>query len=112
MSQYTPDAWVIVKISSKEHGSHYRVMAGWYGGFAGSDSWKMNSGIVGYTEDEYGYHFYGESGSVYHCNRNIERFTGYMRVVFDSFVSDFRDEAKGSTLEHIDFAQFALDFKP
>lgn len=71
MATYTPDRWVVVKIISPKYGIVYKVLATWYGGYAGSDSWKLNSGI---TRAEYvpgdtqGYwNFYGSSGSVYRC---------------------------------------------
>ena len=40
----TPDKWVVLKI---EHEGNiiYKVFASWYGGYLGSDSWKLNSGI-------------------------------------------------------------------
>jgi hypothetical protein len=70
MSKYVPDRWIIIKITS-EKGSHYRVFASWYGGFAGSDSWKLNSGIMSVTLDDHNYfHFIGSSGSVYSCHKN------------------------------------------
>ena len=45
MSDYSPDRWVVVKIvTAKER--LYKVFASWSGGYGGSDSWKMNSGIT------------------------------------------------------------------
>jgi len=77
MNEYTPDCWIIIKITS-EKGSHYRLFASWYGGFAGSDSWKMNSGITSVTLDDAGYfHFNGTSGSVYYCRKNSYNISSY-----------------------------------
>ena len=45
MSDYTPDRWVIVKIVTPKE-RLYKVFASWSGGYNGSDSWKMNSGIT------------------------------------------------------------------
>ena len=42
MSDYTPDRWVIVEINSPEHGKIRKVLGSWYGGYLGSDSWRMN----------------------------------------------------------------------
>lgn len=84
MSDYTPDKWMVIKITSKK-GSHYRVFACWYGGFTGSDSWKMNSGITSATQDENGYHFTGSSGSVYHCHKNGYGTSGYGASVLAGF---------------------------
>ena len=44
----TPDKWLVLKI-----GDLYKVYGTWYGGYLGSDSWKINSGIVKVEEDEY-----------------------------------------------------------
>jgi hypothetical protein len=69
MSEYTPDRWQVVKIAH-DKASHYRVFASWYGGWAGSDSWKLNSGITKVTFDGDFYHFEGSSGSVYVCHKD------------------------------------------
>jgi len=67
MSEYTPDNWVVIKI--KVGNPHYRVLAGWSGGYTTGDSWKLNSGIIKVKEDDRSYHFYGLSGSVYCCGK-------------------------------------------
>jgi hypothetical protein len=60
---YTPDRWLLIKINGKD--PHYRVFASWYGGYLGSDSWRMNSGVTKVSEDDEFYRFHGSSGSVY-----------------------------------------------
>jgi hypothetical protein len=70
MSDYTPDRWVVVEIAGKDQPRLYKVFASWYGGFAGSDSWKLNSGITKVVPDDDGYAFHGSSGSVYYCGKN------------------------------------------
>jgi len=45
MSDYTPDRWAIVHITSLDHPPIDKVVGSWYGGYGGSDSWRMNSGI-------------------------------------------------------------------
>lgn len=45
MREYTPDSWVPVLIESEEHGKIYKILCSWYGGFAGSDYWKLSSGV-------------------------------------------------------------------
>jgi len=62
---YTPDNWVIIKFPD-----HYRILAGWSGGYATGDSWRMNSGITEYTQDGDYHCFKGSSGSVYMCHKN------------------------------------------
>jgi hypothetical protein len=67
MSNYFPDNWVIIKIKGDD--PHYRVLAGWSGGYATGDSWRINSGITKVTEDDSSYHFYGFSSSIYRCGK-------------------------------------------
>lgn len=68
MAEYTPDNWIVIKLDGKDD-PHYRVLAGWSGGFTTGDSWKLNSGITNVEETEKHYLFYGSSGSVYKCNK-------------------------------------------
>ena len=65
---YIPDNWVIIKIKGED--PHYRVLAGWSGGYTTDDSWRMNSGItkVEFRHDQY--IFYGSSGSQYICHKD------------------------------------------
>ena len=68
MSEYTPDNWVVLKITSGEE-TFYKVLGGWSGGYLDGDSWRMNSGITGVEKQAYLYGFYGSSGSVYWCHQ-------------------------------------------
>jgi hypothetical protein len=67
MSDYTPDRWVVVKIGDE---NLYKVFACWFGGYAGSDSWKLNSGITSAAFENDVYYFNGSSGSVYECHKD------------------------------------------
>ena len=64
---YNPDNWVIIK--NKGDDPHYRVLAGWSGGYTTGDSWRMNSGITSVTEDDDAFYFAGSTGSVYRCHK-------------------------------------------
>ena len=93
MSDYTPDKWVVVKITIGKE-MIYKVFACWYGGFAGSDSWKMNSGIVKVELVNDCYEFHGHSESVYHCHKNCYGTNGYGGRVLQNFIdkADFKIE--------------------
>ena len=67
MTQYSPDCWVVIRVSGDN--THYRVLAGWSGGYTSGDSWKLNSGITHVTEGDNHYHFHGSSGSCYSCHK-------------------------------------------
>jgi hypothetical protein len=69
MSEYIPDKWVVVKITGPNSTPIHKVFACWYGGWAGSDSWKLNSGITEATLEGFVYSFEGSSGSVYQCHK-------------------------------------------
>jgi hypothetical protein len=69
MSDYIPDRWVVVKITTKKE-RLYKVFASWVGGFASADSWKLNSGITRATLVDDTWEFDGYSGSVYTCHKN------------------------------------------
>ncbi len=69
MTEYTPDNWVVLKITSSEETLLYKVLGGWSGGYLDGDSWRMNSGITGVEKQAYLYGFYGSSGSVYWCHQ-------------------------------------------
>lgn len=47
MSEYLPDKFVLIDYGT-DHSpkERYAVLAGFYGGFAGSNSWKRSSSIV------------------------------------------------------------------
>lgn len=87
MSEYIPDVWVIVEIAGNKvvDSPYHRVLAGWSGGYTGSDVWKMNSGITRIVEHENHYSIYGTTGSVYQCNKGCERFNSYTSSIFASF---------------------------
>ena len=70
MSEYIPDRWVVVKITGNDVPPIHKVFACWFGGYAGSDSWKLNSGITKATLEGFVYSFEGSSGSVYECHKD------------------------------------------
>jgi len=67
MNEYIPDNWVVIKMEGDE--PHYRVLAGWNGGYLDGSSWKINSGITRVENDDDRYNFYGLSGSCYSCHK-------------------------------------------
>lgn len=67
MSNHYPDNWVIIKIKGDD--PHYRILAGWSGGYTTGDSWRMSSGITKVEEEEEDYFFFGSSGSAYRCGK-------------------------------------------
>jgi hypothetical protein len=107
MSKYHPDAWVIIKITS-DSGTFYKVLAGWYGGYANGDSWKINSGITKVDKVDGVYQFSGYSGSSYFCHEDIERLTGLTAGVLASYQKDVEGTA---TIEVVPVSEVIEYFK-
>ena len=96
MSDYRPDRWVVVRIvTAKER--LYKVFATWSGGYGGSDSWKMNSGITraGLVDDHW--EFDGYSGSVYSCHKEAYGTNSYGGSVLQNFIDKM--PSQGATME-------------
>ena len=97
MSEYRPDKWLVVKITGKDTPPVHKVFACWYGGYAGSDSWKLNSGITKATLEGYVYSFEGSSGSVYECHKDYYGTNGYGADVLVNMIA--RAGMNGVTIE-------------
>jgi len=97
MSDYHPDKWIVVKITGNDLPPVYKVFACWYGGYAGSDSWKLNSGITKATLEGFVYSFEGSSGSVYHCHIDAYGTSGYGGGVLSGMIE--RSAKHGITIE-------------
>lgn len=80
MNKYSPDGWVLLKIKD-----YCKVFGSWAGVYTGSDSWRINSGIVKVEEDGDYILFYGASGSCYSCHKDTENsITSYNWSVVNS----------------------------
>lgn len=88
---YRPDRWVMLKIESKEYGVVYKVLASWYGGFGGSDSWKLSSGNTDVKVLDLGYEFLQTSGSTYACHKDSYGMSGYTSSIFNSWLTSAQD---------------------
>jgi hypothetical protein len=95
MSECTPDRWVIVHITSKEHPPIDKVIGSWYGGYGGSDSWRMNSGIEKIEDKGDFYNIHGYSGSVYQCYKGCEGMSSYTRAVMSNMATLLEESGKG-----------------
>ena len=96
MNDYTPDRWVIIKITT-ETDHLYKVLACWYGGYTGSDSWRVNSGIMQAELIDQHWQFSGHSGSIYSCHQSAYGTSGYGSGVLQNFINRAQD--RGATVE-------------
>lgn len=91
MSEYTPDKWVVVKITGNDLPPVHKVFACWYGGYLGSDSWQLNSGITKATLEGNVYSFEGSSGSVYHCHKDVYGTNSYGHGVLHNMIDNAKN---------------------
>lgn len=94
MSTYTPDLWVVLEFKEKDSEEvNRKVLASWYGGYAGSDSWKLSSGITEIVDTETHHEIHNHSGSVYRCRKDAMGMSGYTTGVYENFVKQLKDKA-------------------
>ena len=91
MSDYIPDSWVVVKITT-ETDVIYKVLAGCSGGYHYGDSWRLNSGISIVFEREDSVDFYGNSGSLYKCRKGLYGLRMVTAGIYNDMVSRFGDK--------------------
>ena len=84
MSEYTPDKWVVIEIAM-DNTTVQRILSSWYGGWAGSDSWRLSSGITEVEELDDSYIIKNESGSVYTCFKDRYGMSAYAMSVLEDF---------------------------
>ena len=109
MSDYNPDKWLVVKITGKDTPPIYKVFACWYGGYLGSDSWKLNSGITKVTDKNDYFFFDGSSGSVYACRKGSYGANAYGHGILQNMID--RVETTGGTVEILPEETNWLDIK-
>ena len=88
---YTPDSWVLLKINNPKD-PHYRVLAGWSGGYLSGDSWRLNSGITRHEFDGDYWYFYGSSGSCYKCYVDSYCMRNIMGSVYRELVDKYGED--------------------
>ena len=85
MNTYTPDNWVILKMTSPDDVC-YKVLAGWYGGYTTGDSWKLSSGIIDITSTDSYFLFPQHSGSTYLCHKSQEKLSMMTSSMLDGWL--------------------------
>jgi hypothetical protein len=91
MSDYSPDRWTVLRIHATGQ-IIYKVFASWSGGYTGSDSWKLNSGITRATLVEDRWEFDGSSGSVYSCHKDSYGTNGYGQAVLNNLLTQAQEQ--------------------
>lgn len=99
MNDYTPDRWVIIEINS-EHGKIRKILSSWYGGFAGSDEWRMSSGVTEVVDKDDHYEIHNHSGSIYTCYKNSIGMSSYTSRVYNNYLEEMKKV--GATMEVVE----------
>jgi hypothetical protein len=97
MNIHQPDRFVIFKLKN-DNGFLYKVLGGWIGGYLGGSSWRLNSGITKVEVDGDCYLFYGHSGSIYKCHKDLYGLT----LLMSNVAYSIKDRG-GEMLEDQDF---------
>jgi hypothetical protein len=105
-SVYYPDVWRLIEVQAPNAKAYQKILAGWYGGYAGSDSWQISSGVVDIIDKGDYWEVTNESGSVYNCGKTVERFSGYTQSIFSSFLKDIEALNNGSSMILLDMKDF------
>jgi hypothetical protein len=111
MSDYRPDRWTVLRIHATGQ-IIYKVFASWSGGYTGSDSWKLNSGITRATLVGDSWEFDGSSGSVYSCHKDAYGTNGYGGAVLSNLL--LQAEKQGMQIDVLtkDTDWAALNYDP
>lgn len=96
-----PERWVVVKVTNRGEEPFEKVLAGWYGGYLGSDEWRFSSLIETVVDNGDHYEFHNLSGSTYICFKE----GGYgmnmlMQSIFDHYKAGI--EELGGKLEVVE----------
>jgi hypothetical protein len=80
----TPDCWKFVKITPHDTTKepHDRVLCSWYGGYLGSNCWKLSSGNQEVIDRGDYLEVPQHSGTVYHLYKASERMSGMMMDIY------------------------------
>lgn len=111
MSDYTPDRWMVLRIHAPTE-ILYKVFATWSGGYAGSDSWKLNSGITRATWADPYWEFDGNSGSVYRCHADSYGTNGYGSTVLSNLISNAKAQGIQIDVLESDINWGQLQYEP
>lgn len=105
-----PDAYQFIRITPKESDqSIIKLFSAWVGGYSGTDSWRLNSGVKDIEICPNHVRVYGYSGSCY-C---IHKVQVHMSVYGSNVLSGIVEQAStiGATIEYITLEQAYKEIK-
>jgi hypothetical protein len=96
MGIYTPDCWELLRVTTTDGEVINKVIAGWYGGFAGSNSWKISSGIETVIDRDDHFEMPQSSGSTYILYKESRRMSSLMEMTFIGFQEQMKNADMGT----------------
>lgn len=99
-----PDAYQFIRITSKDDDqSIIKLFSVWVGGYSGTDSWRLNSGVKDIEICPNHVRVYGYSGSCYCIHKVQVSMSGYGSRVLSGLVE--QAATVGATIEYITLEQ-------
>jgi hypothetical protein len=89
MTTYAPDRWVIVEISDVAMGTTRKVLGSWYGGYAGSNSYRLSSGVSKVVDKGDYWEVHNRSGSIYICGKESNGMSMFTQSFLSSMISRY-----------------------
>ncbi len=86
-----PDRWFIVNMTLDGDTTQH-VFSGSYGGYTGSDSWRMSTAIETIVREDKVYKFETRSGTSYECHIGAFGASGYMMNVYQYYLDENKDK--------------------
>jgi hypothetical protein len=71
-----------------------KVLASYYGGYAGSDSWKLSSGVTETKEFDNRYEFLNFSGSTYICYKKAYGMSNYTSMILSGWQEELPNKVE------------------
>lgn len=91
MSYYTPDGYEVLKIKvCGQDNITLKVFGSWSGGYLGSDTWRVNSGVVSIKDQGDNYIVEGYSGSQYILSKTANHITAYNKGVLEDMIGELK----------------------
>ena len=91
------ERWVVVRLTNLGEEPFEKVLAGWYGGYLGSDEWRFSSLVETVVDNGDHYEFHNLSGSTYVCYKSAYGMSMLMYSTFEYYKKAI--EELGGTLE-------------
>lgn len=95
---YVPDRWVMLEFLKDGEPYAKKVFGGWYGGYLGSDSWKLSSGVVSIEDRDDYWEVVNHSGSTYKCYKKRMGMSAYQMSVLEGWRKDMKVKAPESSI--------------